>query len=393
MPTSTAVTKLQTDLLIIGAGPFGISLAAHAQQNDLDYLMVGVPMEFWKQNMPEGMYLRSACDWHLDADGEHTIESFLAQQQLTPEAVEPLSLEFYLSYVQWFLAQKQLKNLPVYVQQLDRKSDGSFMTLLQDGSLVEAQRVAIAVGFKYFVNLPEELTSLLPIGHYVHTCDFVELNQLEGKSCLILGGRQSAFEWAALLAEAEARAIHLAYRHETPAFVEADWSWVNTIVDEMGDNPGWYRHLSDAEKKEVSYRLWAEGRLKLEPWLKDRITNEQVHLWPQSQVTSTTLLPNGKVLVTLDSGVELEVDQIILATGYKAAVERIPFLQKGNLLPQLAIQDGFPELDETFQTNIPGLYITSLPAGRDFGPFFGFTVAVRVATKLIGRGLLQRQFA
>lgn len=104
MPTSTAVTKLQTDLLIIGAGPFGISLAAHAQQNGLDYLMVGVPMEFWKQNMPEGMYLRSACDWHLDADGEHTIESFLAQQQLTPEAVEPLSLEFYLSYVQWFFA-------------------------------------------------------------------------------------------------------------------------------------------------------------------------------------------------------------------------------------------------------------------------------------------------
>jgi lysine/ornithine N-monooxygenase len=233
----------------------------------------------------------------------------------------------------------------------------------------------------------------LPISHFVHTCDFVKLNQLEGKTCLILGGRQSAFEWAALLAEAEAKAIHLAYRHETPAFVEADWSWVNTIVDAMEVTPGWYRHLLDTEKKEVSYRLWAEGRLKLEPWLKDRITNEQVHLWPQSQVTSTTLLPNGKVLVNLDSGVELEVDQIILATGYKAAVERIPFLREGNLLPQLGIQDGFPELDETFQTNIPGLYITSLPAGRDFGPFFGFTVAVRVATKLIGRGLLQRQFA
>ncbi|MBK9489389.1 MAG: dimethylaniline monooxygenase, partial [Haliscomenobacter sp.] len=96
-PTTPAMAK-ETDVLIIGAGPFGICLAAHVQQLGLDYLMVGKPMEFWEQNMPKGMYLRSACDWHLDVSGEHTIEHFLAQQHLTPADVEPLSLEFYLSY-------------------------------------------------------------------------------------------------------------------------------------------------------------------------------------------------------------------------------------------------------------------------------------------------------
>lgn len=386
-PTTPAMAK-ETDVLIIGAGPFGLCLAAHVQQLGLDYVMAGKPMEFWEQNMPKGMYLRSACDWHLDVSGEHTIEHFLAQQHLTPADVEPLPLEFYLSYVEWFQEQKQLNNLPIYVQQLDQQDDGSFTVQMEDGSLIRAQKVVIAVGFKYLVNVPEDLLAILPAGHFAHTCDFVDLEQMRGKSCLILGGRQSAFEWAALLAEAEAKAIHLVYRHDTPAFAEADWSWVNKIVDAMGDDPGWYRNLSEVEKKEVSYQLWAEGRLKLEPWLKDRVSGENVHWWPNTRMATSSVQPDGTINVQLDSGDQMVVDQIILATGYKAAVARVPFLQSGNILPLLAVEDGFPILDESFQTNLPGLFITSLLAGRDFGPFFGFTVSVRSSAKLIGRGLV-----
>jgi hypothetical protein len=155
----------------------------------------------------------------------------------------------------------------------------------------------------------------------------------------------------------------------------------------MADNPGWYRNLSEAEKKEVGHRLWAEGRLKLEPWLKDRIAMDHVHLWPNTQVASSAILPDGTLELQLDSGKQIQVDQIILATGYKAAIENVPFLKTGNLLAQLEVENGFPRLDETFQSNIPGLFITSLPAGQDFGPFFGFTVAVRLSAKLIGEGL------
>lgn len=387
MSSQISAAAKTTDVLIIGAGPFGICLAAHVQQLGLDYLMVGKPMEFWKKNMPAGMYLRSACDWHLDVSGVYTIERYLEEQGLKPADVEPLSLDFYLTYVQWFLEQTQLKNLPEYVQQLSRDEDGDFIARLEDGTQIRAKQVAMAIGFKYFVHFPADLLALLPEGRYTHTCDFVELQQMRDKVCLILGGRQSAFEWAALLAEAGAREVHLAYRHDTPAFVEADWSWVNKIIDGMADNPGWYRNLSEAEKKEVGHRLWAEGRLKLEPWLKDRIAMDHVHLWPNTQVASSAILPDGTLELQLDSGKQIQVDQIILATGYKAAIENVPFLKTGNLLAQLEVENGFPRLDETFQSNIPGLFITSLPAGQDFGPFFGFTVAVRLSAKLIGEGL------
>ena len=95
----------QTEFLIVGAGPFGLSMAAHARDAGLDHLVVGRPMEFWQQHMPRGMLLRSACDWHLDAAGEHTIEGFLRTRNQVPADVEPLSLEFYLQYARWFQQQ------------------------------------------------------------------------------------------------------------------------------------------------------------------------------------------------------------------------------------------------------------------------------------------------
>jgi hypothetical protein len=68
-------------------------------------------------------------------------------------------------------------------------------------------------------------------------------------------------------------------------------------------------------------------------------------------------------------------------------ISKVPFLAGGNILSKLAIQNNFPVLNEYFQTNMPGLFITSMPASQDFGPFFGFTIAVRTSAKLIGEAL------
>jgi FAD-dependent urate hydroxylase len=96
-----------------------------------------------------------------------------------------------------------------------------------------------------------------------------------------------------------------------------------------------------------------------------------------------TTLPGGQLLVALDTGTTFEVDHVILATGYRVNIHNVPFLAPNGLLDELAVADGFPVLDEDFQSSIPGLYFSGLPATRDFGPFFGFTVGCPVAGKVI----------
>ncbi len=375
-------------LLIIGAGPYGLAIAAYAKNKNIEYMVLGKTMDFWKSNMPNGMYLRSGCDWHYDPFNQETFERYLQIKNLKPAEVEPLTRDFYLSYVDWFLKQKAIEIVPAQVQQLDYVDDASpfFEAVLNNGKILTARNVVLALGFRYFKHVPKAYTALFPTERFAHTCDFVNLAPLEGKRVLIIGGRQSAFEWAALLNEQGADAVSLSYRHRTPAFQQADWSWVNPIVDAMVEDPTWFRRLSEKEKADVERRLWAEGRLKLEPWLAARTATNRIKLFPESHVTSCKELPRGQLEVTLD-GARLVVDQIILATGYKVNVKNIPLLTKSNILARLGIRNGFPVLDEHFQSNIPGLFFTSMCATQDFGPFFAFTAGIRTSAKLIGAAL------
>ena len=385
-------TDRRTDLLIIGAGPFGLALAADARHRRIDHLVVGKPMEFWMRNMPDGMYLRSDCDWHLDPNGEHTIERYLATRRQTPTDVEPLSLRFYLEYTAWFREREHIETLPAYVERLDGAGspgggsygDVRFHAALDDGTRVSARHVAIAVGLRYFTNRPASLTERLPAGRYSHTCDLVDFSGLRGRRCLIIGGRQSAFEWAALLREAGAAEVHISHRHDSPSFKKADWAWVLPLVDRMVEDPGWFRRLPAADQRELEQHLWAEGRLKVEPWLESRVMRDPVRIWPRTSLARCELLDEGEMLVTLDEGTQLTVDHVVLATGYKAQAEQIPFLANGNLLDRLATRNGFPVLDEQMQTSAPGLFATSMLATHDFGPFFAFTVSARTSARLIG---------
>jgi len=383
------LSNRETNLLIVGAGPFGLAVAAQAAHDGIEHLIVGKPMEFWQRNMPKGMFLRSACDWHLDPLDVHTIEAFLRTQGKTPRDVEPLSLEFYLSYVEWFEKQKGIQPLPVYIQMLERNEH--FVATTTDGDVINAQRVVLAPGFKHFAHTPPDLKAKLPHGRYQHTCEYVDFSEASDKRFLIIGGRQSAFEWAALLLEAGAAAVHISHRHTSPVFATADWSWVNPLVDSIFENPNWFRRLSQPQQNAISLRMWAEGRLKLEPWLKPRLKDDRVKVWPETEVTSCIEQEDGELVVTLTNGETLHVDQIVLATGYKVDIAQLPLLAAGNILELLETRNGFPVLDDHFETSVPGLFITSMPAAQDFGPFFGFTISVRTSAKLICQRLVSQE--
>ena len=63
-------------------------------------------MAFWKQHMPEGMFLRSGPDWHLDAAGVHTFEAFLEDLGIAPKDIDPIPVSVFLEYAAWFQESK-----------------------------------------------------------------------------------------------------------------------------------------------------------------------------------------------------------------------------------------------------------------------------------------------
>ena len=372
-----------TPFLIIGAGPYSIAAAAYVKSLGVEVNVVGKPLDFWKTNMPRGMFLRSGPDWHLDAREVATFEAYVNERKLTSQQIRPVPLDTFLDYASWFMGQYALTPQAAYVTHLTR-ANGAYTATLDNGSQIRADQVLLSLGFAFFKHYPSELIEKLPPRSYIHTCDTVDFEFYRGKRVLIVGGRQSAFEWAALINEKGADEVHITYRHATPEFAESDWSWVLPMARRTLDDHGWWRNLLHEDQESIRHRFWAAGRLTLEAWLDARVHQPNIHLHKTTAIVAVHRRSDLMFKVLLDDDSSFNVHHIILATGYRPNMDHVAFLDRPTILNPLETAEGYPCLDTEFQTNLPGLYVTGLAATHDFGPFFGFTVACPFAARVIG---------
>ena len=376
-----------TSLLVVGAGPYALSTAAFAHQHGIDTVVVGRPMGFWRENMPAGMFLRSGPDWHLDAASVHTLEAYLEERAIAPAEVDPLPIGLFLDYAEWFRQARGIEVREDLVAELARP-DGRFEAVLDSGERVIADAVVAAPGISHFTNRPDWAASV-PAGRGAHTCDLVRFEDLSGARVLIVGGRQSAYEWAALLAEHGAERIDLVHRHDVPQFERVSWRFVDPYLENTARIRGWWRTLSRTEQDAIVQRFWEVGRLTLEHWLTPRLASTAIHRWPGTEVVHAQATPaGGELQVRLSNGDGLVVDHVVFACGYKADLARISYL--AGVLDRIQVTDGFPVLDEAFGTSLSGLYLPGFVATRDFGPFFGFVKGTPTAAALIVQDLLTR---
>ena len=70
------------DTAIVGAGPYGLSIAAHLRRRGIPFRIFGRPMDSWLHHMPKGMMLKSdgfASDIY-DPERAFTLRQFCAER-------------------------------------------------------------------------------------------------------------------------------------------------------------------------------------------------------------------------------------------------------------------------------------------------------------------------
>ena len=374
---------MRTQLLVVGAGPYAVAAAAHARARGIGTHVVGHPMSFWRGQMPDEMYLRSGPGWHLDPTGEHTFEAFFEDRGLDPAEHDPIPISVFLDHTDWFLAQKGLEIDGRLVAGLTHP-DGHFVAVLEDGEEIEAERVLACPGVGHFTNLPE-WAGRVPPDLRSHTSERVTFDDLAGARVAVIGGRQSAYEWAALLCDHGAARVDLVHRHATPRFERVSWAFCDPYVEQTVAVRGWWRTLTPVAREQIIREFWEVGRLTLEHWLVPRLDPTVVTSHPRTAVEAVD--GHGPVALGLSDGTTLVVDHVVLASGYVADLDRVPWL--GGVRDQVSVTDGFPDLTAGFETSLPGLYLTGFAATRDFGPFYGFTKGCASSAQLVVEEMLR----
>jgi predicted ATP-grasp superfamily ATP-dependent carboligase len=383
---------------IIGAGPYGLAAAAHLRNAGVPVRVFGEVLEFWREQMPEGMLLRSRRrSTHIsDPEQRLTIDDFEADtgRKLTSPS---LTLAEFIDYGRWF----QERAVPDVdrrkVRRVEQSGDG-FRLQLEDGDRVDVDRVIVAAGLFPFGRRPEPFGSLPPT-LVSHSADVRDLSRFAERKVLVVGGGQSALESAALLHEAGAQ-VEVAVRapqiwwlapEDAPKKRNLRSRLPLPPTDVGGFATGWTAAIPD---------LWRIAPRRLKPtisyrcirpagsdWLRPRL--EGVPLGMGS--TAVAAQPsNGHVSVSLADGGERTFHHVLLGTGYEIDVRRYPFLAP-ELADQIEVDNGYPQLGAGLESSVPGLHFLGAPAAHTFGPIMRFVVGTWYAAPAVTRRVLGRR--
>jgi lysine/ornithine N-monooxygenase len=387
-------------IAIVGAGPYGFSLAAHLAARNIEHRIFGPTMQFWSEIAAAGgeRYLKSYC---FGTNISTPTPGFSFVDYCTPrglETFEPCSIADFAAYGRWF----QQNNVPwvesAEVAKVDREPDG-FAITLATGERFAANRVVIATGLSCFANVPRVLASLPP-ALITHTSRIASFASFKGRSVAVIGAGQSALEAAALLREAGAqsqllvRETAISWHNRVPRERNL-WQRLRSPVSGLGSGPkawalarfpGAMQRIPEAWRTRfVKSHLPPEGAW----WLRGRVENRL----PISLGTSVVEAREEADRVALKlraakDGTErqLVVDHVIAGSGYVISVDRLDFLAS-NLRGVIQRLETAPRLNAVFEASVSGLHFIGPASAMSFGPLFRFVVGAEYTARIVSAHL------
>jgi hypothetical protein len=384
-------------IAIIGAGPYGLSIAAYLRQTGQRFRIFGVPMETWRERMPTGMRLKSEgfASTLYDPQGAFPLARFCQERGIAYAPIGlPVELQTFCNYGLEFQRRYVPMLEPTRVEQVYRSQAG-FELKLATGETASFRQVVCAIGIEYYA-YSAPAVSALPPSYQSHSSMYGDLSRFAGKVVAVVGGGSSATDCAALLAQAGAT-THLVFRGPHLAFHEPPRS--RTLIERLRYpmtpiGPSW-RSLMCTQMPLVFHAMPETFRLAvvrryLGPascWFVRDVVERSISLYASTQITSASVREGKAVLAMTGEGPPLlEVDHVMAATGYRADLRRLTFLD-AKLRSNIRTVNHTPVLSRTFESSVPGLYFVGPTAANAFGPLVRFACGANFTSRRLARHL------
>ncbi len=390
------------EVAVIGAGPYGLSVAAHLRSLRVPARVFGKPMSFWQDHTPKGLTLKSdAFASNLSAPGDDfPLERFYRETGRTDYS--PLGLrvpaEVLTEYGQVFQRRYVGDVEETQVVKLAR-SDSGFDLVLETGERLSARKAIVASGLLPLSHVPDSFASI-PRSMLSHSSAHHDLSSFSGRRVVVVGGGQSACETAALLNE-QGASVTLLTRRPLLWFDPANEDGVNAgrgiwrraRRPNFGLGPGWrtwfwsemphcFAYLPRDMRHDKGYTLFGPAG---SGWIKHRVDGVvPIHTGKLSGVA----VRGDEVHLSVDTtegALRLAADHVIAATGYRADLRRLSFLDIKQ--SEIVSVGGIPVLNHAFEASVPGLYFLGFMSAAAFGPSMRFLYGTRFAARRVSRHL------
>lgn len=385
-----------TDVVIIGAGPYGLSLAAHLRARGVEYRIFGESMRFWR-NMPLGVNLKSlafATNIYVPQRG-HSFPQWCVQRGL--EDFEPCTMQSFAAYG-CEMQQRFVPELEEVLVTNVRQHERGFEVRLASGESFTARKVIACTGLSGLAHIPAALRELGP-ERMQHTFDISDYGAFRNKTVAVIGAGASAIEAGALVREAGGasqvfvRGPEAVFHGRSPR-VRPLWERIKNPMSVLGaSRSSWVlQHLPL-----LVYRMPRERRTRfvkryLGPaspwWIQDRVLGK-VPIHVRHELLQAAVADGRVVLKFRDGGSQVrtvEADFVIAGTGYDADVGRLAYLD-AELRRRILCIERAPALNAHFESSVPGLHFAGPLSFMCFGPLFRFVTGARVAAPRLARHL------
>lgn len=394
--------SVTTDITIVGAGPVGLSIAAHLRESGLDFRIIGSVMHSWRSRMPKGMLLKSAgfASDLYDPARAFTLRQFCKTRGIPYRDVDfPVPLETFVSYGIEF-QQRFVPNLEEENLTSLKRCPGGFELRMESGKRFRSRKVVLAVGIDDFRHIPQPLKRL-PAELFSHSASHHDLGGFRGREVAVLGSGSSAIDIAVLLHESGAKVQHIVRKpviHFSGPWSDSSrslWRRIREPISAIG--PGWrsrlctdipwlYRYLPDDFRiRTAKTHLGPSGGW----FMKDRAAVVPILLGHELREAKVR---GSHVQLRLDaaggSSRYVDVDHVIAATGYRTDVRRLPFLSL-DIVERLQLIGNNPRLSAYFESSVPGLYFAGPIAATSFGPVMRFAAGAEFASRRILKHLVR----